>query len=247
MLAMKKLFIPVALTASIVLLASCHGKKLRGKGEKVTNQVAITAVDDLDIEASVKTIITVTPGAQPSLKLMGYGNILQHIKTSVQGNKLRVYTDLDNSWSIDKHDGTTIELVLPSLANLDFSGASDAEIHGSVTGPKFHTSISGSGKLVADNISSTEFSTEISGAADVDVKGGTVQKVDYEISGAGKVSSFPLQAADVSVSISGAAKADITAIHSLTVSISGAGKIKYKGHPTITKDISGAGSIRDVN
>lgn len=244
---MTKLFAPAVLLSFCILLSACHGKRLRGKGEKTVNNITITAVDDVEVEASIKTIVTVSPGAQPSLYLRGYANILQHIKTSVQGNKLRVYTDLDNSWTLDKHDATTLELTVPSLANLDLDGASDAEVHGNVTGPKFHASLSGSGKLVADNITATEFATDISGAADVDIKAGTVQKADFQISGAGKISSFPLQAANVNVTISGAAKADITATQNLSVSISGAGKIKYKGHPAITKDISGAGSIRDVN
>lgn len=246
---MKKYIIcfAIAIPAGLILMTSCRGKRLRGHGSRTTTQVAISDVDTVDIDVSLRSVINVQAGSKAALSLAGYENILQHIKTRIVGRKLRIYSDLDEAWSLDKHDNTSAELTLPALASLNLSGASDVDIHGNVTGGELRTSISGSGKLVADNINVNAFYTDISGAADVEIKGGAVQKADFEISGAGKISSFPLQASDVNVSISGAAKADITAIKTLNVDINGAGKIKYKGHPTISKEISGAGTIRDVN
>lgn len=243
----KLLFVCIVAVAAGTILCACHGKRLRGKGAKITQSVAVTPFNSLLLEESVKTIITVQPGAQPSLQLKGYENILQHIKTVVENNQLHISSDLENGVSLDKHDGTTAEIIVPSLSALDLSGASDIEIHGDVTGDSFAVQVAGAGNIVADNLNVKGFTTQISGAGNVEIKGGTVQSASFVISGAGKISSFPLQAADVTIGISGAAKADITATKTLNVDINGAGKVKYKGHPVVTKDISGAGSIREVN
>ncbi len=245
---MKKHILLFTLAAGIAIsLPSCHGKRLRGEGSKITSARTITAFTALQIGADMKAIITVQPGAQPTLILKGYENLLSHIKTKTDSNKLEIYTDLESGWSLDNRDGTTAEIIVPSLSALELNGATNADIHGSLTGNDFKVSLSGAGKLMIDSLNVTNFSTDVSGAADIEIKAGTVQKAAYEISGAGKIEAFPLQAAEVTTSISGAAKADITAIKTLNVNINGAGKIKYKGHPVITKDISGAGSVRDVN
>lgn len=243
----KHIYFIAVLTGIVLFFASCHGKRLRGKGNKITSTRTVTAFTELDLSADLKVNITVTPGAQPSLVLHGYENILQHIKVDNEKNVLRIYSDLGDSWSFDSHAGTSADLIVPSLAALDLSGSTDADIHGSVSGDKFAVEISGSGKLVIDNLNVTEFTTGVSGAANITVNGGTVQKASYEVNGAGKIAAFPLQANEVTTSVSGAAKADVTALKTLNVNISGAGKIKYKGHPVINKDISGAGTVRDVN
>ena len=245
---MKKHFYFLAiLTGVAVIFSSCHGKRLRGKGNKISSTRTITAFTNLDLSADIKANITVRPGAQPTLVLHGYKNLLEHIKTANDSNTLRIYTDLDDSWTFDSHSGTTAELIVPSLSVLDLSGSTDADIHGAVTGDKFAVEISGSVKLVIDSLNVTDFTTSVSGAANISVNGGTAQKASYEVNGAGKIAAFRLQANEVTTSVSGAAKADVTALKLLNVNISGAGKIKYKGHPVVNKDISGAGTVRDVN
>ncbi|PQJ12425.1 hypothetical protein CJD36_001350 [Flavipsychrobacter stenotrophus] len=243
----KHVYFLAALTGIAVLIASCHGKRLRGTGNKISSTRTITAFTELDLSADIKANITIKPGVQPTLVLHGYENILKHIKTANDSNTLRIYTDLEDSWSFDSHSGTTAELIVPSLSALGMSGSTDADIHGAVTGEKLSVEISGSGKLVIDSLNVTDFSTSVSGAANIAVNGGTAQRASYEVNGAGKIAAFQLQATEVTTSVSGAAKADVTALKTLNVNISGAGKIKYKGHPTVNKDISGAGTVRDVN
>ena len=237
-----------ALAVSVaVLFSSCHGKRLRGKGNKITTQVPVTAFNALQLEVSLKTVVTVQPGAQPSLQLKGYENILPHIKTSVEAGQLRLYSDLEESVSLDKHDETTAELIVPSLNYLEVLGMSDIDIHGNMTGDTFRVQIAGAGDMHVDNMNVHSFMADISGAGNMEINGGAVQYMDIEIGGAGKVACFPLQADEVFVSISGAAKADVTANKKLSIDINGAGKIKYKGHPVIEKEINGAGTVHDAN
>lgn len=243
----KHIYFLAAVTGIVLFLSSCHGKHMRGRGAKVTEPRTSTPFSAIDVDATLKLIVTVQPGAHPTLVLKGYKNLLEHIKTSNDSNTLRIYTDLDDSWSFSSHDNTTAEIIVPSLSALNLSGATDADIHGSVTGNDLTIEISGSGKIIIDSLNVVNFTTTVEGAANIEINSGTVQKATYDISGAGKIAAFALQASEVTTSVSGAAKADLTALKTLDINIDGAGKIKYKGHPVVTKDIEGAGSVRDVN
>ena len=186
-------------------------------------------------------------GALTSLQLNGYENILSHIKTKVENNTLHIYTELDESWVLDKGEQITATISTASLSLLTLSGAASSRIHGNITGENFKLDLSGATKVVIDNINVTDFFTDASGATTIEVNGGVVQHAQYEMSGASKIITYPLQAGHVDLSISGASSCQITATQKLTAGISGAGKVKYKGHPVIIKDISGAGSIVDAN
>lgn len=243
---MKKylLFVPVA--AALFFCASCRMNTLHGEGNKTTTTPSVPAFNAVEVELPIKATINVQEGGQPGVTFSGYENVLKHLSAKVENNALHIETDLDETWSIDC-EGISIVVTLPSLVALSLEGASDADIHGNITGSEFKLDISGAGKAVIDNINVDNFSGDLSGAASVHVNGGAVKHATYEISGAGKVVAFPLQAKETTASISGAGKGEVTALEKLTASISGAGTIKYKGHPAVTKDISGAGTLSEAN
>lgn len=242
---MKKQLLLLALGASISF-TSCRVNELRGEGAKGSNSPSVASFAYVDIDLPVKADIVVQEGAQTSVTFDGYKNVLEHVKVKVEGNKMRIYTDLDETWEIDC-DEVVAHITVPSLAGLSLSGAPDADIHGNIRGREFNLDISGSSTVVIDNINVEQFKSDVSGAGEIRVKGGNVRVADYEISGAGKIVAFPLQTEQTSASISGAGKSEVSASHKLMASISGAGTVKYKGHPAVTKDVSGVGSVSDAN
>lgn len=218
---------------------------LHGEGNKATATPVIGSFNSIDIDIDLKVITNIQEGAS-SVKIDGYENLLGHIKTTVENNTLRIYSDLDETWEMESDD-VVVTVTMPAIAALSISGTADADIHGKNTGRSFRLRVSGAGEVTIDNISTDTLSVHASGATDLTVKGGTVKFSRFHISGAGKISSFPLQSEETYVHISGAGTSQVTALHKLTADISGAGTIKYKGHPVITKDISGAGTIADAN
>ncbi len=243
---MKKYLLLFACIATIIVASSCKRNVLKGEGAKTSSTPSVASFSAIDINLSIKADITVQSGAQPSVQLNGYGNILKHIKTTVKNNTLYITSDLDDMWEIDCDD-VTAHITVPSITALNLTGAPDANMHGNITGTDFKLEISGASKVIIDNINVDNFSSEVSGAADIEVKGGTVKKASYEISGAGKILAFPLQASETSASISGAGKSEVTALTKLKATISGAGTIKYKGHPEVTQEVSGVGTISNAN
>jgi hypothetical protein len=223
----KYLLFLVFIAGGFMLVSSCRINVLKGEGNKITSAPTLSSFNAVDISLPIKTTITVTEGSQPGINLNGYENVIKHIKTKIKDNTLYLYTDLDETWTMD-YDGITVEITLPAIKSLSLEGAADADVHGNISGTDFKLDISGVGNAVIDNINVDDFSSEVSGAA--------------------KIKTFPLQTTETYASISGAGKGEVTASQKLTASISGAGSIKYKGHPAdVNKDISGAGSIAEAN
>lgn len=231
---------------ALLLHSSCKMNVLKGEGKKITATQTVSTFNAVVVDISLKADINVQDGAQPSVELDGYENLIKHIKTKVENNTLRIYSDLDDTWKMESKD-VVARITLPSITALTLRGAPDADVHGNISGSDFKLDISGASDTKIDNVSADNFSLSVSGAADVTIKGGSVKHAEYDINGAGEVKAFPLQTTETLATISGAGSSEVTALEKLTAHISGAGSIKYKGHPAISQDISGVGDISDAN
>lgn len=236
----------IAIFSFTTCFSSCRPNELRGEGKKTTSAVPVAAFNAVNIDVTVKTVINMQVGAVPSVQMSGYENVLKHLHATVKNNKLRVYSDLDETWTLDDDD-ILITITMPSLVELKMSGAPDADIHGNVSGPAFAIDVSGASTIKVDKISVDNFSLDISGAGDVEIKSGTVKNAAFDINGAGDLKAYGLQADEATATISGAGTSELTALKKLTANINGAGTIRYKGHPAVTQDVSGVGSIKDAN
>jgi hypothetical protein len=243
---MKPYIVPALIGLAAISMSSCRTNRLSGEGSKGSSHPMVSTFNAVEIELPIQADITVQEGATPMVRVDGYENVLTHIMAKVQGNKLKIYTDLDETWEIDCDD-VVVHITVPAMASLSLSGAPDADIHGNIAGDQFKLDISGASTVTIDNINVNDFSSEISGAAEIKVKGGTVKRAAYEVSGAGKIIAFPLKTEETSASISGAGKGEVTASQKLMASISGAGQIKYKGHPSVSKEVSGVGAVDEAN
>ncbi len=244
---MKRYVLALTCIICITFFATaCRENVLRGEGNKSSSVPDVTGFNSVRIEISLKAIVNMQEGAQPSVKFDGYENILKHIKTKVENNKLIIYSDLDDTWTMDSED-ITATITMPSITALTLAGAPDAEVHGNITGTDFKLDISGASNVKLDNVNVDNFGVEVSGAGDITVKGGAVKHAVYEINGAGTLKAYPLQANETEATISGAGTSQVTALQKLTANINGAGTIKYKGHPEVVKEVSGVGTISDAN
>lgn len=236
-----------AFVIATVICTSCSSIVMHGEGKRTTVTPTVTSFNGVDASVPLRIVITVTPGATPSVSMEGYENIIAHLKTSVEKNKLIIDSDFKGAWSVDKTSDVVINVVVPSLESVDLSGAAEAVVHGDITGKNFAAELSGSCDIEIDKISVDEFTVDLSGSGDISVNGGNVQKAEYHISGAANVKAYPLQTAETLADISGAGSAHVSASSKLTADISGAASVKYKGHPQVIKDVSGAGTVAEAN
>lgn len=172
---------------------------------------------------SVKTggAITVDIVAQRdfSVEVEADDNLLEHIKTEVRGDTLKIYTE----GSISTRNPIRVRIAMPQIESLDISGAST----GTLT-----------------NVKNESLTVEASGASKIRIDGETGElKVD--LSGASRLDAENLRAENTTVEASGASSATVTALNDLTAEASGASNIRYTGEPkNVKRNISGASSVR---
>ena len=220
---------------------------LVGSGPKVSVTKPVTAFSSLELDIPLNVKITVVEGAQPSLELYGYENIISNIITKQTGNTLKMYTDLREGWTIKNDSGIRATLIVPSLENISIDGSSSVDIKGVLKSKTFHLDVSGSGALVVESMNVGKFSVEISGSGKVEIKDGTAGFSEYTINGSGKIKAFSLKSSETHANISGSANCEVYAVEKLNLDISGSAKIYYKGHPSMSQNISGAGIVKDEN
>ena len=237
----------VTCVCSITIVGlACRLNVLRGDGKQITSTPEVGQFNAVEVSLPISVSITVSDGSKPSIELSGYENILAHIKTKIKGNTLKIYTDLNETWTLGNNEKISAKINLPSLVQVGTSGAADVQIHGNISGKSFGMDLSGASDVSIDNINVDEFETQGSGASTIEIKGGNVKHAVFQVSGAGKIKAYPLAANSVDVQISGAGSGQVTATEKLFARISGAGSITYKGHPVVDQDVSGAGSISRV-
>jgi hypothetical protein len=235
---------------TVIAMTSGFSVMAAHKGDTTTVAVKreLPACNQLRIDIPMKVIVTIEPGAKPSIELKGPAKAVANITTDVNDETLI----LDNEGRFlnlrkRNEEGVTAYLKLPDLDRLIISSASKVEVHGIVTGPLFDVEVTGTGKVVVDEMNVDDFVTRVSGNGVVEVNGGKAGHVEYVVSGTGDLRAFSLQAKDVVTAVSGTAKGEVTALENLTARISGIATIRFKGQPALDQKISGTGKIESAN
>ena len=212
---MKKLHLIGALSLVVFLSTGCDWRGIRGNGHIQTEQRSVTAFTRVDAGGFYD--IDWQPGA-PSCSITMDENLLPHIKTTMEGEMLRI----EVKQSIAPSHGIKVALTSPSLTGARLSGALRFE---------------------ASQMTGGTFALETSGASRVTLSG-KVNRLLASLTGASKLHATELTAEDVELSVTGAGKADVFASNLLRAAITGAGNVSYSGNPkSVEKKITGAGKI----
>lgn len=219
-----------------ILAYSCSFNSVKGSGVHVAKDVTISDYKGVKFGGSGELIYEQKEGA-PYLRIETDENIYPLLDIEVKDGILNIY-------SKENISPTKFRIITnsSSLEYLGVSGSMDATLKNKLETSHLDIDISGSGKIIADNLLCETFNAKVSGSGAFYVKG-QAQKVDARISGSGKVEALDLVADTVLCSVSGSGNFLITANKSLKVSISGSGSVRYKGNPEIDQSISGSGSV----
>ncbi|HEY3259770.1 MAG TPA: head GIN domain-containing protein [Pseudonocardiaceae bacterium] len=103
-------------------------------------------------------------------------------------------------------------------------------------------SVSGTGSIIAERITTDRLSVTISGSGKIKI-GGTADSQELHITGAGDYQAADLISKAVNATITGSGDADITVSQTLTATILGSGSITYDGNPKISQQVLGSGAV----
>lgn len=139
-----------------------------------------------------------------------------------------------------RHD-TYIDITMPVLNALNFSGASESRVHGFSGDQDLDVYLSGASICQLD-VSASHINASLSGASYLNLRGSGLE-MDSDISGASILKAFNFPVLRSYVRLSGASDGQITATEKLEVSASGGSHLVYRGNPTVTSDLSGGSAI----
>lgn len=204
---------------SLVFLAACSKDKISGSGQVSTE--SRNAANFIKIVTNGSTEVHVAQGANFSVQVKGYSNLLPYMQTEVNGNTLNIgYRPGVNI----KNDNVEVFVTLPVLESVATNGSGNVDAKGTFNGNALQASISGS--------------------ANISIEAGNVSLFKVNSSGSGNVRALGLTAQNADVSISGSGTAEVWAIAKLKATISGSGVVYYKGQPVIETNISGSGKVQ---
>ncbi len=230
---------------SLLFIAACGSKDIEGSGAINSQSRTVSEINKIHVGANIKAVINVQPGAEASVTISGYENLLAHVLTEMDGTTLNITTPDHENLISDQDLLATITVA--SLEELDLSGASDAVVNGTIAVPEFALDISGSGSANIMDVRAKEMNVSLSGNGKAIIENGEVADLNYDLSGSGIIDAFGLKGKNVDAEVSGAGKIKLSALSKLKADVSGAGNISYKGFPSIESNTSGVGTISSAN
>lgn len=228
------------LAAFFLLTSSCDdldGPRVRGIGPTESETRSVNSFSRIDLETDADVILT--QGSSQQVRVEAQRNILNVLKTEVNGDELRIDFDRVN---ILGHDPIKVYITVPALTQVRVSGSSHVWSTTPWTAASCAIDLAGSGRVELPFAQATGLRTTISGSGEVRLSG-TAQNHNITISGSGQVAAYDLAAQDTHVSISGSGRSYVHTARTLSTDISGSGSVHYKGNPTVSTRISGSGRV----
>lgn len=231
-------FYSAAVTFAAILLVatSCLHTEDPGPLQEDRRDFAVMDFDRLEMGSGFR--IDVEQGSRFEVEAHGDQRNLNDLEVFVSGNTL-IARFKNNA---NRRHTTRIEIKMPSLAGVNFSGGTNSEIEGFESDQQLDLYLSGA-SLCEVEAGYKKLRIVLSGASKLDLEG-LGDEMSADISGASELVAFeyPLRAA--SVNVSGASYGKVTVSDNLEAVATGASRLLYRGSPAVSSDVSGASSVQ---
>lgn len=237
---MKTLFLKLSVALSVAsVFQSCvyvnKDSDIPPRGE-TTRTYDFRNFDELEISDAIR--VHVVAGSAFSVEATGERNDLDDLDVFVQEGRLTAR--YKNSWRSRKR--MDIDITMPDLAGVDFTGAVSATIDDFENLPSIDIELSGASQCDFEGTGSN-LKFDLNGASKLNAFG-KVKFVDGEASGASQFNAFDMVSEESVLDLSGASSAKVWATRLLDVKASGASSVRYRGNPRVEKDLSGGSTVR---
>lgn len=204
----------------------------------------LTGFKGVDVQGSFDVYIT--QGANESVKVEAPGDIIERVKTEVEGGVLKIYNKGNSSdWNFNpfgSHKKVLIYVVAKDLNTVTVSGSGDVYFKNGITTPSLKLRVSGSGDL-SGKVQVKDLEASVSGSGDMRLTG-SAASANVRVSGSGDFRGGDLSTISTAVRVSGSGDASVNASTKVDASVSGSGDVHYSGNPkSVSKSKSGSGDI----
>ncbi|RRB04338.1 head GIN domain-containing protein [Larkinella rosea] len=202
----------------------------------------VSNFDRLDLGSAF--IIHVSRGSGYKVTASGRSSDLDDLEAKVISNKLQVRYKDKNGWNRNRQR-VTINVTMPDLRSVSFSGASRSDVTGFRNLKELGIDISGASTSTIE-VDAERVMVDLSGASNVTLTG-QAKRLEGEVSGATTLKAYDLKVANATVDLSGASSARMNVTDRLDAEASGASSLTYRGSASIRSNTSGASSIKSVD
>jgi len=201
-----------------VVLSGCGLSSFAGDpGPTRSEDREITAVSEVELATSGD--LTLTTGPTSSLRITAGRDVLPHLTSEVDGDRLVLGT----KGSVGSLGEVRYELVLPAAHAVELSG---------------------SGSISADGLDVDALTVDLSGSGALTLSG-RADRQTVEIDGSGHYSAPGLDSTDAEVTVAGSGTADVQVTGTLRAVIEGSGTITHGGGARVQTDIEGSGTVEE--
>jgi hypothetical protein len=210
-----------------------------GSGNVITETKNVNGVKQVSLEGIGNIVLQ--QGNQESLRIEAEDNIMPHIQSKVEGDKLTITYDT-NTPAPTKD--VTYYLTVKDLNSISISGA------GKIQSNNFKTNtldiiLSGAGEGNLAGLNVKKLTVNMSGAGKLIVAGKATEQT-VTISGAGDYQAKELESKTATITIDGASNSIVNVTNVLNAIINGVGNIEYTGNPKVNKQVTGGGNIQKI-
>lgn len=204
----------------------------------VTREINLADFDQLRMGSAFS--IRVKQGTTYRITVTGELNDVEDLDASVSRSGV-LDIRYRNTWR-SRRERMEIDIVMPDLVSVDFSGATVSTIRGFEDLPSIGFKLSGASRSLF--VGSTDrLDLDISGASELDLEGDG-GLLSGTLSGASQLFAFTFPVSEADLDLSGASRARVWATKLLKVDASGSSNVRYKGNPTINQRLSGGSTVR---
>lgn len=226
-------------------IGSCYygmGKRVKGNGHVTT--VTKTPGSFNRVEQKGSFDIVLKTGETNEVQIEAEDNLVPHIETFVEGNKLVIRTE--DGFRIKPTRSIRIVVSAPSYSGIWSYGSGDISASSLISNDnELELGTKGSGNITLQ-VQAPGVKAVSHGSGNI-VLSGETRLVELESAGSGDLLAEGLKAESVNINIKGSGNASAYASKSLEVDIKGSGDVTYKGNPSIKTDIKGSGNIRKID
>ncbi len=202
--------------ASGKLFSFSFGSSVKGSG--VSASEARSADDFQGVDGGGVFQVEITAGKEFKVEVDADDNLLQYIRTEVDGDVLTIST----TESLNSRKPMRVLISDKNINTVRASGASQVSLTG---------------------VKNQALEIDTSGASKINLVGETVA-LTIDVSGASKIDAEGLKAETASVHASGASNVSVFVTNRLVSEASGASKIAYSGNPSsVEKNASGVSKV----
>lgn len=226
-----------------VLASSCYfdidgdsmGPSIKGSGNIVVEERAITDFDRIVVEGAIDVILM--QDDEHLLEVEADDNILPFISSSVSGGELRVRS----TRSYRSRDDVKVYITVRDLEALEVRGSGDVRGESVIAGDELDLEIDGSGSMDMEVYFNHLFA-EINGSGSFRMSG-EVPEQRISINGSGDYRAADLLSSDADITITGSGNGTVNVREFLKAEIRGSGDVVYYGDPEVNSSIHGSGKL----